>query len=224
MDKALVFPVFWSITLNALRKALAKWGWALGGNYVFFFFDVLPTEVLLCRPIRQMMDHRGQSIGFGFLRVEGEQKQNTAAWVEGYRFTGCRDASVGGYEYAKHQASICCIFGGQLGRVGPRGALQNVTSKSNRTQCMKHLTTRGETRIIRCCLDKDRYGSSQDTTLQGKTRRIPGVVKANAFDTFEFWNPLAVGFKSCSNSAKIDFCRKPDTSIPMYCTCDYVLL
>lgn len=79
-----------------------------------------------------MMEHRSQSIGFGFLGVEGEQKRNTAAWVDGYRFTGCRDASVGGYEYSKHQASICCIFGGQLGRVEPRGALQNVTTCYNK--------------------------------------------------------------------------------------------
>lgn len=142
-------------------------------------------KMLLCRPIRQMMEHRSQSMGFGFLGVEGEQKRNTAAWVDGYRFTGCRDASVGGYEYSKHQASICCIFGGQLGRVEPRGALQNVTTKSKRTPFLKHLTTRGETKMIRCCrIDKDRNGSSQDTTLRGKTRRILGAVNANAFDTF----------------------------------------
>lgn len=156
-------------------------------NDLCFSFSLMffLLKMLLCRPIRQMMEHRSQSMGFGFLGVEGEQKRNTAAWVDGYRFTGCRDASVGGYEYSKHQASICCIFGRQLGRVEPRGALQNVTTKSKRTPCMKHLTTRGETKMIRCCrIDKDRNGSSQDTTLRGETRRILGAVNANAFDTF----------------------------------------
>ena len=68
---------------------------------------------------------------------------------EGYRFTG-RDASIGGNEYAKHQASIWDMLHlSQLGRVGPRDALQNVTTKSNRTLCMKHLTDQKHQMLLR---------------------------------------------------------------------------
>lgn len=103
--------------------------------------------------VRQLMEHRSQSMGPGFLRVEGEQKQNIVARGEKYRFTG-RGASIGGNEYAKHQARIWDMQ--PLQRTAWACRTQRCAAECYNKIKQDHVhETSHRPKAPDCCLDKD---------------------------------------------------------------------